>query len=288
MPMRVFMFRAYSECLKAIVGKARVYKAPTFYGSVINCNLDDLIQKRIFYFGVWEPAISEFTKQLLREGDTYIDVGANIGYDSMLAAHCVGKSGHVVAIEALPMIYALLNDNIKQNNIRNIRTVNVAASDFTGEISLYFGGNHNTGTTTAIKGRVSGEECKVVALPIVDVLSDDEMSQARLIKIDIEGGELPVLNNIIDNIDKFPNDLNIIVEASAHEDKIGWEKLSVRYIDRGFNLYEVENIYHISWYLKHQRRHRLRTLEVIPDHQVDVLFTRRKITDLETLRCATC
>jgi hypothetical protein len=68
------------------------------------CDLDDVIQRYIFYFGVWEPMISHVTEQMLHKGDVYVDVGANIGYCSLLASNCVGGSGRVVSIEASPTI----------------------------------------------------------------------------------------------------------------------------------------------------------------------------------------
>jgi protein-L-isoaspartate O-methyltransferase len=61
----------------------------------------------IFHFGIWEPEISYLTIELLDEGDVYVDVGANIGYDTLLASSLVGSSGKVVSIEAAPAIFAV-------------------------------------------------------------------------------------------------------------------------------------------------------------------------------------
>src|SRR6476619_7171728 len=64
----------------------------------------DVIQRYIYSFGVWEPALTNFVKTRLRAGDTFIDVGANIGYYALLASGLVGASGTVVSIEASPSI----------------------------------------------------------------------------------------------------------------------------------------------------------------------------------------
>jgi len=277
MPMRVFIFRVYNRCLKLIGGRGRIYKATTRFGAEINCEIGDLIQSYIFYFGVWEPAISKLTTTLLCEGDVYIDVGANIGYDSLLASQCVGNLGRVVAIEASPTIYELLKKNIEQNMVSNIRSVNIAASNFVGELSLYFGGDDNIGATTTIQSRGMVGQCRIKALPFTEILLDWELPRAKLVKIDIEGGELPVLGNIVDYIDRFSDELSIIVEASAHEDKAGWAEISRRYQAAGFNLYEIENLYSLSWYLRDDKEYRLKRLGEIPDRQVDILFTRKMI-----------
>src|SRR6266545_4932566 len=61
---------------------------------------DDLIQGYIYLFGVWEPNITDWIRRTLLPGDTFVDVGSNIGYYSTLAARLVGSAGSVVAIDA--------------------------------------------------------------------------------------------------------------------------------------------------------------------------------------------
>jgi FkbM family methyltransferase len=221
--------------------------------------------------------------KILRAGDVCVDIGANIGYDSLLAAQCVGKSGSVIAIEASPAIYKLLNVNIKQNEMSQIRSVNLAASNFSGDISLYYGGDQNIGATTTVKSRGFPGVGVIKALPVIDILSNDEMSRARLIKIDIEGGELPVLDNIITNIDRFSNEINLIVEASAHEDEIGWANITNRFLARGFKLYEIENSYEVTWYLQNHQEYKLNSLDKMPSRQVDILFTRTNLEEFQLL-----
>src|SRR6266511_4042352 len=60
---------------------------------------DDLIQGYIYLFGVWEPNITDWIRRTLLPGDTFVDVGSNIGYYSTLAARLVGSAGSVVAID---------------------------------------------------------------------------------------------------------------------------------------------------------------------------------------------
>lgn len=60
----------------------------------------DLIQRYLYLFGAWEPHLTGWLRRRLRPGDGFVDVGANIGVFSVLAARLVGESGRVVAIEA--------------------------------------------------------------------------------------------------------------------------------------------------------------------------------------------
>ena len=75
----------------------------------------DLIQRYVYYFGVWEPTISQWFKGYVRPGDIVVDVGANIGWYTLLAAQRVGPEGQVVAIEASPTIAEHLRANLALN-----------------------------------------------------------------------------------------------------------------------------------------------------------------------------
>ena len=74
----------------------------TRYGSRVSGDTQDLIQRHLYFFGNWEPHISAWIAATLRPGDGFVDVGANIGYYSLLASRAVGNRGYVVAVEAAP------------------------------------------------------------------------------------------------------------------------------------------------------------------------------------------
>src|SRR5207249_2412898 len=101
-----------------------------------------------YYFGMWEPHISRWIDERLSPGDTFIDVGANIGYYSLLAARRVGPTGSVVAIEPSPKTFRALEANLAQNRLKNVRTVNAAVSDRQATVPLYHGPDTHGGLTT--------------------------------------------------------------------------------------------------------------------------------------------
>lgn len=80
------------------------FMARTVFRSRIAGDTRDILHQYIYYFGVWEPHLTNWIGQQLAPGDTFIDVGANVGYFSLLASRLVGKSGVVVAIEPSPTI----------------------------------------------------------------------------------------------------------------------------------------------------------------------------------------
>jgi FkbM family methyltransferase len=271
-PLDMIVFRVYNKLLKLCSGK--VHNARTYFCSSFVCDLDDILQRYIFYFGIWEPMVSHVTEQLLREGDVYVDVGANIGYDSLLASNCVGDSGIVVSIEASPRIYLLLANNRARNKASNIRLVNMAASDTRKTLTIYAGASSNIGKSTTIEARGLHEECSIQAIPIDEILSVDELKRVRLIKIDIEGAELPVLNHLIDNLSKYPDNISIIVEASVQDNPSEWASVFLRFQEAGFVAYEIENQYGSDWYLRYHGHSSVKLIKNLPNSQTDILLTR--------------
>ena len=102
-------------------GRQRI--ASTYAGGRMLVDVADFIGTRIYYFGVWEPHLSALISARLRAGDVFCDIGANIGYYTVLAAPIVGDAGKVVAIEPSMTTHEMLAKNVKLNNADNVRTV---------------------------------------------------------------------------------------------------------------------------------------------------------------------
>jgi FkbM family methyltransferase len=127
-----------------------------------------------------------FLEHFLREGDTVIDAGANIGLLTLRAAKCVGASGLVYSIEPHPETYAWLQKNIACNSWQTIHTYNVALGDRVGTVPF---------TNFKIKdvNKVSQEEgTLLVPMQTIDTLFSS-VTRCMLLKIDVEGYELPAL-----------------------------------------------------------------------------------------------
>ncbi|MCX8561843.1 FkbM family methyltransferase [Mycolicibacterium mucogenicum] len=252
------------------LGLRKPRDATTYYGATFHCDPVDSIQRSIIYYGVWEPAISRIIESSLAPGDLFVDIGANIGYDTMLAA----TRADVVAIEAAPHIYRKLLHNLDRNPelAGRVRPVNLAVSDRVGELDLYDFGPRNIGATTTLPSR-NGKKCATVtAAPLLDILSAEELARVRLMKIDVEGAETTILNDVFDHIDAFPENMSIIFEANPEDDQSAFDVLFKR-IQQNFAAYEVENGYSNAWYLK-WREHPLTEIRTAPVRRTDILLTR--------------
>jgi FkbM family methyltransferase len=190
----------------------RTFRARTIFGFSVDGDSRDLIQQWLYYFGVWEPWLTTFVQRRLRRGDTFVDVGANVGYYALVGAAIVGRSGRAVAIEASPSIYASLAGNVATNRARNVRTINAAALGHRAMVKLYRGNAANSGETTLLEAYEGALECEVQAAPLQDLLTDDELQSSRLIKIDTEGAEYSILSGF-DGFNRLRPDAELIIEV---------------------------------------------------------------------------
>jgi FkbM family methyltransferase len=268
--------RIYNRLTRMIRQHRRVR---TYFGATIDCDLAELITMCIFHFGVWEPHISALIQSRVRPGDMFCDVGANIGYDTILAANLVGRCGRVVAIEASPSTFEKLLHNLRLNEATNVRAVQAAVTAVPGAVTLYRGLKRDSGRATTVASLGFEAECEVVGQPLTDILSQEERERLRFIKIDVEGAERPILSQLLDSIDLFPRELEILVEISAAASDSDGAAVSneifARFAGLGFQAYSVPNSYEIAETYLNFRGVELPTpIEFPSQQQQDVLFSR--------------
>jgi FkbM family methyltransferase len=271
---RKFAWRAYNYFLWRMPG---TFRGRTSFGAEINCAIHDQIQRMIFYFGVWEPEVTNIIRQRLRAGGTFLDIGSNIGYDTLLAASCVGPSGRVIAIEASHLIFEKLNANIRRNAFRNISLHNVAISDFEGKLSIFAGPDTNIGMTTTRADRGLEYVGEVDTLPIEKLLDAKTLKSIQLIKMDVEGAEAAILSHLVATLDLYSNTMELIVELappSSDEERRALNGLFETFRSNGFRAYAIENNYNVDFYLAWKQPSGLTEIKSYPEEQTDVLFTR--------------
>ncbi|OQA00073.1 MAG: 2-O-methyltransferase NoeI [Bacteroidetes bacterium ADurb.Bin408] len=171
----------------------------------INLDLEDWIQKQIFFFGHYEVEKEEtrFWKSLVKENDIILDIGANIGYYSLMASKRI-KGGKIYAFEPVNQTYAKLIKNIELNNFQNIVPVNKAVSNKEDTIEIYVANNKNTGTSSITNHiHFCGEKQKAVAITIDSFVNENKLPKIDLIKIDVEGAESLVIEGMQESLAKF-------------------------------------------------------------------------------------
>ena len=152
------------------------------------------VDTSIYYNGIYEAGTLFTLMQALRKDDIFIDVGANIGLMSLTASQIVGPTGKVYAFEPVPDVFAILKKNVSINNANNIFPVQKALGSKSEQKTIYEQAHINKGSATFIKptsANVAHQE--VMVGTIDDFAKSMGITAVRLIKADVEGWELDVL-----------------------------------------------------------------------------------------------
>jgi len=150
-----------------------------------------LIDESIYTTGVWEPNVSSFIYDQLNDGNVFLDVGANIGYFSLLSAKRVGSSGQVIAFEPIGTLATQLERSVEKNSLTNIKLIRSACGE--REASMKIGKyKHNIGKSSLIDAGMEQLETETVSVLTIDSVLENT-HRLDLIKIDVEGFEPEVL-----------------------------------------------------------------------------------------------
>ncbi|KEO90329.1 hypothetical protein EH31_09575 [Erythrobacter longus] len=189
----------------------------THYGFPIGGNTRDMVSRYIFTFGYWEPNLSEFLASRITPQTKFYDLGTNIGYFSLLAA---SRGADVVGFEASPQMAATAKANLEKAGLRGM-IHNVALAAEVGELTLYDrSGPTNTGSRTINKPENAVIHAKVPAAPLRNLVELDPKAD-NVFKIDIEGAEGPVLDELADWLLTHPEaTATIVVELLEEEESI--------------------------------------------------------------------
>lgn len=157
-----------------------------------------------YAFGTNEQPVQHALAEHLKPGDVFYDIGANVGFFTVIAARLVGEKGQVYAFEPVPENAAFIKANIDLNNFSNIILDQRAVSSHTGKGELilaeYSGGAtlSKADTPPDMKGVIS-----VDLISIDDLIAEHEIQPPSLLKIDVEGAEMPVLMGMKETIQKY-------------------------------------------------------------------------------------
>ncbi|MEK6406913.1 MAG: FkbM family methyltransferase [Acidobacteriota bacterium] len=140
----------------------------------------------------YEPEVTSAISSVLKEGHTFFDVGANLGYYTLLASKKLGSSGLVHAFEPSPKQFEHLKLNARINGAANVFLNNIALAESSGdrEMFLSLGWNQGTHSLGALDG--PAETCRVQCVTIDEYVGMNGVQRIDAMKVDVEGAELLV------------------------------------------------------------------------------------------------
>ena len=173
---------------------------------------------KLMYHGIYEVDIVNALRKYLHEGDTFIDVGANIGYLSAVAAGLVGTSGQVHCFEPVPLYHRKLQSFANANPRHTIVAHQYALGEQNSTASINITNLANIGWNTLVPGMMSRETVRqTVDVPVRRLdqyIRDNALAQVTLIKIDTEGFEFPVLKGLSGYLENAGNRPVFMVEVA--------------------------------------------------------------------------
>ncbi|MEP7340417.1 MAG: FkbM family methyltransferase [Acidobacteriota bacterium] len=158
------------------------------YGDSIFC--------RMVYFWDFEIETRQFLKSILSPGDVFLDVGANVGLFSLIAARCVGANGQVHAFEPVGKTYERLVDNVKVNRLINVTCHRLALSDKDGEAVMTIATDGHDAWNSLGKPYMGDSfDSETIITRTLDSFLDEYslLNKVKAIKVDVEGWEAYVL-----------------------------------------------------------------------------------------------
>jgi FkbM family methyltransferase len=191
--LRRWHFRGKYRLLKRLVLTSGEREIPLF-GSRIKLDLSDDMQRWI-YMGIYEPRETRWVRQILKPGAAFVDVGANVGYFTLLAASCVGPAGRVVAVEPSGWAFSRLSKTIRQNRLEQVEAARCGLSDHAGSMSLFIppSAARNHSPSMVQPDEIGATETVPVRTLSSWLNSSLGTKAVDLLKIDVEGHEPAVL-----------------------------------------------------------------------------------------------
>jgi FkbM family methyltransferase len=171
-----------------------------------------------------------FLKRELKGGDVFIDVGANIGFYSLLASPLVGSDGQVVAIEADPEMFQILNENIELNDYKNVEPLNLGVSDRCETLRLGINRNGNRGSSSFLADD-QPQGVYVPCVPLSQIVRERHIERIAAAKVDIEGFGVRALRSFFQDVPEVVYPRFMIIED---ESELSTVMLSAGYEELGF------------------------------------------------------
>jgi FkbM family methyltransferase len=175
--------------------------------------------------GTYERPVQELFRRHVRPGSVVLDVGANVGFYTLLASKLVGPAGHVHAFEPLPRNLHFLEKHVELNGLSNVTVQPIAISALSGHAQFHT-------TTHASMGRLgSAGDLDVVTASLDDLLASGRIPLPTFIKMDIEGAESGALRGAATLLSQSP--LTIVLSTHGYEQhELCWSILT----SAGFDL----------------------------------------------------
>ncbi len=210
--------------------------ATSFFGYIYKGNLNDHIDRQVFYFGAYEFEELSFLKRYLNKESIVFDIGANTGHHSLFfSAH----SKQVYSFEPFDKMFHILENRVRDNNIENIKSLNFGIGESNHALDFFAPEGKNSGIGSFIRSEVGKNIGKLEIRKGDDVVRDLSIPKVDFIKIDVEGMEISVLRGLLHTIHVYKPVM--FIEMSSESQKILHEELKTKLEGYTFHIMDANN-----------------------------------------------
>ena len=194
----------------------------------------NVCEKRVLFTPQYFDAVErELLVSRLRDGFTFIDIGANIGAYSLFVAARAGRGARILAVEPQPEIFARLAFNIAQNPFGTVKAVACALADKPGELTLFIDPTNRGESSVRILNSSAGTSVKVPAMTLLALVEGEGYERIDAMKLDVEGAEDLILEPFLRDAPQALWPGFIVIEDSRQR----WQTDLVGLLDRsGYKL----------------------------------------------------
>ncbi len=182
-------------------------------------------KKVLFTPQFFDPEELGVLRGRIRDGFTFVDVGANIGAYALFVAAHAGPNARVLAVEPQPAVFDRLAYNIRLNPFGTVKAVDCAVADKAGELTLFIDPRNSGESSVKVVASSQAGMLRVPARPLVDLLRDEGFTRLDAIKLDVEGAEDIILEPFFRDADPSLHPALIIVEDGSKQWQIDLPRL---------------------------------------------------------------
>jgi len=195
--------------------------------------------RMLYATGEYESETSLLIQRLLRPGDTMVDVGANIGYFTILGARAVGVRGRVAAFEPMPHVRQRLERNIALNRLTNVVVRSEALSDTPGLSTFYAGPVDDTGLAS-LRPLDGSSQVDVMRARFDDIWNRSD--RVALVKIDVEGAEMAAIGGMTECLKRdAPHIILEVTDGYLRAMGSSADALVAHLIGFGYSVYRISH-----------------------------------------------
>jgi FkbM family methyltransferase len=195
---------------------------------------------RCFAYGSWEPELIQLVSKTVKPGFTIVDVGAHIGYYSLLFSRLVGPTGRVIAFEPVPKNFEFLNENVKLNHCTNIEPENRAVLDRSQQIRIEVPDDDPLPVGVSFANPDNKGDVIVTAVSL-DEFALGRTKRVDFLKVDAEGAEDKVLDGARGLIER--DHPLIMMEVHHFDGCLEKSAIPARLVTLGYRLEQIDRGY---------------------------------------------